>query len=126
ISVLGTVIRQVAEAVADIEEKVVRPATYQREPEVGTRPDTFMRSDTMPPVEPGPSIPVEMLRQALDERRLAFYIQPIVQLPQRRAVAYDLVPRLMMEDGDMATAADFMPRRGGLDLVARIEAAALV
>jgi cyclic-di-GMP phosphodiesterase TipF (flagellum assembly factor) len=126
ISVLGTVIRQVAEAVADIEEKVVRPASYQRETEIGTRPTPFRREEPAPAAELGPTIPVEMLRQALDERRLAFYIQPVVQLPHRRAVAYDLVPRLQMEDGDLASQADFMPRRGGLDLVARIEAAALV
>ncbi len=125
ISVLGTVIRQVAEAVAEIEEKTSRPAAYSHVADQVGRPTTISRVDAPLQPDPGPTIPLEMLRQALDEKRLAFHIQPIVKLPQRRAVAYDLVPRLMVEHGDLATPVEFMPRRGGLDLVARIEAAAL-
>lgn len=126
ISVLGTVIRQVAEAVSEMEEKAARQSnsSYAAAPK---GPGTYIaqvESAFVP--EPGPSIPLELLRQALDENRLVFHIQPVVRLPQRRAVAYDLVPRLMLEDGDLASAADFMPRRGGQDVVARIESAALV
>ncbi len=126
ISVLGTVIRQVAEAVAEIEEKVARPAPDLSVPGAESRTLTVSHMQAPPPVDSGPTIPLEMLRQALDENRLVFHIQPIVRLPHRRAVAYDLVPRLMLEDGDLAGAGDFMPKRGGQDLVARIEAAGLV
>jgi cyclic-di-GMP phosphodiesterase TipF (flagellum assembly factor) len=131
ISVLGTVIRQVAEAVAEVEDKVAKAASSRSSAE---RADARMISAPPPPPPPAavivpetePVIPLETLRQALDEHRLVHHLQPVVRLPQRRAVAYDLVPRLTLEDGDLAEAADFMPRRGGRDVVRLIEGTALV
>ena len=129
ISVLGTVIRQVAEAVAEVEDKVAKSASSRSSAE---RADARMIAAPPPPPaavivpETEPVIPLEMLRQALDEHRLIHHIQPVVRLPQRRAVAYDLVPRLMLEDGELADAADFMPRRGGKDVIRLIEGTALV
>ncbi|MGV8832447.1 MAG: EAL domain-containing protein [Devosia sp.] len=121
ISVLGTVIRQVAEAVAEIEDRVAKPQPAGRE---------RMISATPPPApvrETEPVIPVETLRQAMADNRLVYHIQPVVTLPQRRPQGYDLVPRLMLEDGDLADQDDFMPRRsgqdgrGGADLLRQIE-----
>ena len=60
------------------------------------------------------------------ENRLIYHIQPVVTLPQRRPQGYDLVPRLMLEDGDLADRADFMPRRGGDDVLRHIEGIGLV
>ena len=121
ISVLGTVIRQVAEAVAEIEERVARPAAAGR--------DRMIAAPAPPPSaarEPDPTIPLEMLRQAIAENRLIYHIQPVVTLPQRRPQGYDLVPRLMLEDGDLADRADFLPRRGGEDVLRQIEGTGLV
>lgn len=121
ISVLGTVIRQVAEAVADIEERTTKPKPAGR--------DRMITAAPPPPVmarEPEPVIPLEMLRQAVSENRLIYHIQPVVTLPQRRPQGYDLVPRLMLEDGDLADPADFMPRRGGEDVLRHIEGIGLV
>ncbi|UYN99491.1 MAG: EAL domain-containing protein [Devosia sp.] len=128
ISVLGTVIRQVAEAVAEMEDKAARNSAAPAAMSVprAVEPTALRPPPAAPAEEPGPAIPLEMLRQALEENRLVFHIQPIVRLPQRRPVAYELVPRLMLEDGELAGAVDFMPRRKGGDLVVRIEAAALV
>jgi cyclic-di-GMP phosphodiesterase, flagellum assembly factor TipF len=120
ISVLGTVIRQVAEAVAEIEDRVAKPATSGRDRMIAPPPPAT------PQREPDPTIPLEMLRQALAENRLIYHIQPVVTLPQRRPQGYDLVPRLMMEDGDLADRADFMPRRGGEDVLRQIEGTGLV
>lgn len=120
ISVLGTVIRQVAEAVSDIEDRVARPQAAGRDRMVAAvPPPAVMR-------EPEPVIPLEMLRQAVAENRLIYHIQPVVKLPQRRPQGYDLVPRLMLEDGDLADRADFMPRRGGEDVQRHIEGIGLV
>ena len=115
ISVLGTVIRQVAEAVADIEDRAkaqAQPAGRDRM--IAAAPPPVMR-------EPEPTIPLELLRQGIEENRLIYHIQPVVTLPQRRPQGYDLVPRLRMQDGDLADRADFMPRRGGEDLLRHIE-----
>lgn len=128
ISVLGTVIRQVAEAVAEVEDKVAK--TGKSRP-ASDRDDSRMIAAPVPPRAPivpetEPVIPLERLRQAIDDNRLIFHIQPIVRLPQRRAAGYDLVPRLMLENGELADAPDFMPRRGGKDTVRIIEGTALV
>lgn len=119
ISVLGTVIRQVAEAVAEMEDKVAkagqhRPAYAGSERVIASGHSAA--SQVIVTSEPEPIIPLEMLRQAVHDNRLTYHIQPIVRLPQRRAAGYDLVPRLLLEDGELADAPDFMPRRGGHDL----------
>lgn len=119
VSVLGTVVRQVAEAVAEQEE-----ARRQADIANGRRPEpkpAAVDEDSFPE----PVIPVELLREALAENRLVYHIEPVLALPQRRPFGYDLVPRLRLEDDELADAADFMPRRGHLDLIERIEALAL-
>ena len=129
ISVLGTVIRQVAEAVAEVEDKVAkagsaRPSTDRSDARLIAAPPPAPMPVIVPEIEP--VIPLEMLRQALDEHRLVHHMQPVVRLPQRRAVGYDLVPRLMLEDGEFADAPDFMPRRCGKDALRLIEGTGLV
>jgi cyclic-di-GMP phosphodiesterase TipF (flagellum assembly factor) len=121
ISVLGTVTRQLAEALAEFEEArraeggpVPRPVTAEPM-EAHDDDDLFTE----------PLIPEAELRAALDQNRLVFHIEPVVVLPSRRPIGYDLVPRLMQDAGGLADAPDFMPRRGGEDLVRRIEALAL-
>lgn len=124
ISVLGTVIRQVAEAVAEIEEKGTPPAAVPAG-------DRFMSDAPRPVAAPPrhgdiePIIPLEMVRQALGNQRLVYHIQPVARLPQRRPAGYDLVPRLMLEDGDVAEPVDFLPHHGGEDVLQRIDGTAL-
>lgn len=122
ISVLGTVIRQVAEAVADIEERAKKPQTFERGGRMISAPPIV----TPPPREPDPVIPLDALRQAVSENRLIYHVQPVVTLPQRRPHGYDLVPRLMLEDGDLADRAEFMPRKGGEDVLRHIEGIGLL
>lgn len=129
ISVLGTVIRQVAEAVAEIEEKGVTPSVAHSA-HAGDRFTSDAPRSVAPPRAPAedeiePIIPVEMLRQALKDQRLVYHIQPVARLPQRRPAGYDLVPRLMLEDGDLAEPVDFMPREGGEDVLQRIDGTTL-
>lgn len=123
ISVLGTVIRQVAEAVAEIEERTPKAKPAARERMIAAAPQS---TPFAPMREPEPVIPLETLRQAVSENRLIYHIQPVVTLPQRRPQGYDLVPRLMLENGDLADQADFMPRRGGEDVLRHIEGIGLV
>ncbi|MDB5622430.1 MAG: hypothetical protein JWR39_993, partial [Devosia sp.] len=89
ISVLGTVIRQVAEAVADLEERAARPVP---QPTPAPARAAAMPVQALPPQEA--TIPLETVRRALAEGRLIFHAQPIVTLPQRRPTGFDLVPRL--------------------------------
>lgn len=121
ISVLGTVTRQLAEALAEFEENQRKGIAAQPLAAAETAAEEPGDEDVLPE----PLVPEAELRAALDANRLVFHIEPIVQLPQRRPVGYDLVPRLMREDGSLADAVDFMPRRGGEDVIRRIESLAL-
>jgi cyclic-di-GMP phosphodiesterase, flagellum assembly factor TipF len=121
ISVLGTVTRQLAEALAEFEENQRKGTPSQPAAVAEPEPEEVEDEDVLPE----PLVPAAELRAALDANRLVFHIEPIVQLPQRRPVGYDLVPRLMREDGSLAEPIEFMPRRGGDDLIRRIEALAL-
>lgn len=121
ISVLGTVTRQLAEALAEFEENQRKLGAARPADEMAMPPEPEDDEDVLPE----PLVPEAELRAALDANRLIFHIEPVVMLPQRRPVGYDLVPRLMREDGSLADAVDFMPRRGGEDLVRRIESLAL-
>jgi cyclic-di-GMP phosphodiesterase TipF (flagellum assembly factor) len=66
-----------------------------------------------------------MVRQALGNQRLVYHIQPVARLPQRRPAGYDLIPRLLLEDGDMAEPVDFLPHHGGEDVLQRVDGTAL-
>jgi cyclic-di-GMP phosphodiesterase TipF (flagellum assembly factor) len=121
ISVLGTVIRQVAEAVADIEARN-RPALTGPD----HRPHGSVLVTPAPAHDPEPSIPLDALRQALGENRLVYHVQPVVTLPQRRPHGYDLVPRLMLENGGLIDRPEFMPRKGGSDVLCHIEGIGLM
>ncbi len=154
ISVLGTVLRQVAEAVSDIEERAKLPPQPQPQPQpvvaapvvtVVPTPAPMLDSAPIPDpvleiVEPPappppppppprivqPIIPLETVRQALAENRLIYHVQPVITLPQRRPHGYDLVPRLMLENGELANRADFMPRQGGEEVLRHIEGLGLL
>lgn len=119
ISVLGTVIRQVAEAVSDLEAG-----------HADARPDPRSAPQPVRAAEPAaprrPVIPPDQVRRALDADGLIHHMLPMVTLPQRKTHGYDLVPRLLLEDGALADAEDFVPERGSDDaLRARIFEAGL-
>jgi cyclic-di-GMP phosphodiesterase TipF (flagellum assembly factor) len=116
LKILGNVVQHVTETVADLEEHR-RYSDEDKTKPVPVEPD--------PDILPEPIIPLELLRQAVEDHRLVFHIEPIVTLPQRRPFGYDLVPRLTMEDGSFADRPDFMPRHGGEEVLARLEADAI-
>ena len=128
VTVLGTVVRPLAESLADIEERhrneLSASPVKEKSDGVDDMADKASVAGEKAPAEP--VIPLEMLRQALGEDRIIHYIEPIITLPQRRIHGYDLVPRLILEDGELAEAEDFMPVSGGHSLIAEIEALALV
>jgi cyclic-di-GMP phosphodiesterase TipF (flagellum assembly factor) len=111
LAVLGAVVKQVTEAVSEFEEQ--RRLVSAPERKLAPEPD--------PDVMPEPFIPLELLRQAVEDHRIVFHIEPIVSLPQRRPFGYDLMPRLVLEEGDFADRVDFMPRHGGEEVVAKLE-----
>lgn len=120
ISVLGTVVRQVAEAVADIEQEQDAARDNRRGPMV-----LSATAREVPEALPEPEIDVSAVERAIDDGKVLFHIDPIFTLPQRRVHGYDLTPRLRLEGGELATASEFMPVRGGESVVRRIETRAV-
>lgn len=114
VSVLGTVVRQVAEALAEFEERFAAASSARPPDEEAPDPDTF----------PEPVVPLEDVRRALEQGRIVCHLQPIARLPHRKPYGYRLVPMLRLEDGTLAEPPEFMPRRAGTDVVRRIEAMA--
>lgn len=108
-SVLGTVVRQVAEAVSELE--AAQP------PSVATESDQPRNDIRMP------SVSIETVRRAIDAGQLLVHAQPIVTLPQRKLHAYDLVPRLWVESGKLVSPPEYMPipNAEGRVVIRRIE-----
>jgi cyclic-di-GMP phosphodiesterase TipF (flagellum assembly factor) len=133
ISVLGTVVRQVAEAVA--EQETARRRDRQEAP-AAPRAATPAAPPPAVPSEPalaavarGPEPPAAgaqdetapsgaELAQAIEDGRLVVHLKPIVALPLRRPQAFELVPRLAMPDGGFM-ALDGLPPAAGVAAVRR-------
>nr|WP_255714107.1 EAL domain-containing protein [Pelagibacterium xiamenense] len=111
-SVLGTVVRQVAEAVSELEAAQAAAPGPTSEP---------AREDRRPP--PRPTVPLAVVEAALDNDRLVHHVHPILTLPQRRLHAYELYPRLSLEGGRLADPPEYMPVgiAGGATVIRRIE-----
>lgn len=122
VSVLGTVVRQLAETVSDLEDS--QGHVGGRTPVAAVEAPSEEDAEEKDELEP--VIPIELLRQAIDEGRLLYYVQPIVTLPGRRVHGYDIIPHLLMEDGEVAGPEDFMPRNGHGDVVRMIESRAMI
>ncbi|SDG40930.1 EAL domain-containing protein [Pelagibacterium luteolum] len=98
-SVLGTVVRQVAEAVSELETAQQSGTIYQ---------PTRVATPSSPETRRSPTIPLADVRRALDEGRLVHNVQPVLTLPQRKLHANDLIPRLDI-DGRLADPPEYMP-----------------
>lgn len=121
ISVLGTVVRQVAETVAEMEAGRMAAKAPQPARAEPLRSEVPAPSPEEADLLPEPLIPLPQLLAALERNRLVFHIEPVIQLPSRRIAHHDLVPRLTLEDGSIAERADFAPQRGGEDVLRRLD-----
>jgi cyclic-di-GMP phosphodiesterase, flagellum assembly factor TipF len=62
-----------------------------------------------------------VIRSAIDANRIDLYLQPIVTLPQRKVRYYEALSRLRGENGEVLTAADFVPLAQQAGLMAKID-----
>jgi len=109
-SVLGTVVRQVAEAVAQVEEtqeKITQNTPIKKRNIV----DENLKK----------LVSISDVKKALREKRVSFYAQPIVNLPQRNVVAYDLTCKMKKANEEIIDAKDFIPVSGNVAIVREIE-----
>ncbi len=130
ISVLGTVVRELAEAVAEVEElqatqAMAAPAASAPEP----KQETVYNVSPLKPSDRGQNnaeteqsdLPISILQDALVEGRVRQYLQPIVTLPNRRTLGYDLVPKVSQIDGKLLDAHEFLPNSDRTGTVSELE-----
>lgn len=131
ISVLGTVIRELAEAVAEVEElqatQAMAPPPPAPEPEPAQ--ETAYNVSPLKAANRGQAnaetdendLPISILQDALAEGRVRQYLQPIVTLPNRRTLGYDLVPKIAQAGGKFLSAHEFLPNSDRTGTISELE-----
>ncbi|MCE1234893.1 MAG: EAL domain-containing protein [Hyphomicrobiales bacterium] len=122
IEVIGTLTRQVIEAVADLEVQFAEA----REAAIiggGAKAAPVTPQATPRPARSGPRSPLvperfadldedqflALVRRAIDADRIDVHLQPIVGLPQRKIRYYESLSRLRGDDGETIHPSDYIP-----------------
>jgi cyclic-di-GMP phosphodiesterase TipF (flagellum assembly factor) len=125
VDALGSLVRQFAETLASHDAALAQlprqglaaPAApvARAAPAPVAPPKAMQTAQGKPLFDPdGPlgGMPVEdataLVRRALADGRLEVHLQPIVSLPQRKAVFYEVLTRLRLSDGSLLMPADFL------------------
>lgn len=124
VEVLGTIIKQVAETMADFEKRLVQkewraeedrtklaaqaaPANWDRSQDRTVEEqdqDVFeAQADTYDPKL------LEKVRKSIEASRVDLYLQPMVTLPQRKTRYYEALTRLRVDDGEVMLPTDYLP-----------------
>ncbi|MCF6343593.1 MAG: EAL domain-containing protein [Devosiaceae bacterium] len=111
VSVLGSVVRQVAEAVAQLEEAQAKADNAS--------PSLSVKQEIKNIIDP--IVPIKDVKKALDDGRVIIHASEIIGLPKRQVQAYDLIPHMQLENGQMKKAADFIPQTGSENMVRKID-----
>jgi cyclic-di-GMP phosphodiesterase TipF (flagellum assembly factor) len=114
VDVLGTLVKHLAESVAEVDQRVDAMAG--------------VTADALPAVNGAavatPAIAaeaVERVRAAIDGGRIEIHLQPIVTLPQRRTRFYEALTRLRDENGTLIMPAEYLPIAGREGLMPKID-----
>lgn len=115
--VIGALVRQVVETVADLEIKVhAAPAPAPRpapEPARPAAPAKAAAADegVLPKrfAHLGEDGFLELVKRSIEANRIDIHLQPIVVLPQRRIRYYEALTRLRTEDGETIYPSDYIP-----------------
>lgn len=97
--------------------KSPRPDARQDGQDTAALPKPKPEAARVPPVRPSPSPDIRLsgdallkaTTAALRENRMDLFLQPVVRLPQRRAVFHECLTRLRDEHGHMITPDQYMP-----------------
>jgi len=135
---LGTMVRQLAETLADHEQKLAEIAQVDADRAVidpwppvpvAAAPAPAPAEPARPPAPPAPAAaPMTVaeamaatLHSAIDANRVDLYLQPMVTLPQRKVRYYEALSRLRSDKGDVVLATDFLTSADAHGLMPRID-----
>jgi cyclic-di-GMP phosphodiesterase TipF (flagellum assembly factor) len=115
VEVLGTLVKHLAESVADVDQRVDAIA--------GARGSAVQATSGAVSQAKGaiPAEAVERVRAAVDQGRIEIHLQPIVTLPQRRTRFYEALTRLRDGSGGLIMPAEFLPIAEGEGLMPKID-----
>src|SRR5262245_22298143 len=134
---LGTMVRQLAETLAEHERKLTELELAELE-RVEITPARFKPVAPPAPAPPAETAPVAAaappapkanpadamaatIRSAIDANRVDLYLQPMVTLPQRKIRYYEALSRLRSDKGDVVLATDFLAAADAHGLMSRID-----
>jgi cyclic-di-GMP phosphodiesterase TipF (flagellum assembly factor) len=115
VDVLGTLVKHLAESVAEVDQRVdaMAGATADALPAInGTA------AATAPAIA---AEAAERVRAAIEAGRIEIHLQPIVTLPQRRTRFYEALTRLRDENGTLIMPAEYLPIAGREGLMPKID-----
>jgi cyclic-di-GMP phosphodiesterase TipF (flagellum assembly factor) len=128
---LGSLIKQIAETVAVHEAALAGRGGASEAAEARPAAGVAAAEDPLPLGRPdGTHAPapegaaadrLPLIREAVEASRIDLYLQPIVTLPQRKVRFYEAMSRLRGEDGEVLTAADFLPQAEAAGLLPQID-----
>lgn len=144
VEVIGTLTRQVIEAVADLEVQFTETRSalirgdVRQEPRrgLGERPSALSTGRAAPAVR-SELVPerfadldedgfLAYVRRAIDADRIDLHLQPIVSLPQRKVRFYEALTRLRGDDGAVIHPSDYIPIAEARGLMASIDEQILI
>ncbi|MFO1184350.1 MAG: EAL domain-containing protein [Bauldia sp.] len=132
VELLSALVRDLAESVAAVEQKVtgvapppvkLPPATPLAE-RVQERAAARAAEPSTAAAPPAKTLKPEFLQEvqaAVDGSRVEIHLQPVVTLPQRRPRYYEALARLRNSDGGLIAPSDFIPAAESLQLMPRID-----
>ena len=118
VEVVGALIRQVVETVADLEAQITGvPAPAVRSSLVATpgatapMPASAMAGGGLPKrfAQLGEKGFLDLVRSSIEANRIDVHLQPIVTLPQRKIRYYEALTRLRTADGETIYPSDYIP-----------------
>lgn len=134
---LGTLVKELAEAVASHENALVglasaaapAPAAPVAVPESAETADRAELGEPTQAVQPptgrfrgkDPAEIAALVTRAVEANRVDLYLQPIVTLPQRKVRYYEAMSRLRDEDGELVLPADFLSHAEAAGLMPAID-----
>jgi cyclic-di-GMP phosphodiesterase TipF (flagellum assembly factor) len=133
VEVLGHLMKQIAETVAEVEtrfdrrlDEIAAKAETPRlaPPETARVPAPQQAPALAPPRAETPRIPSAFEREveaAIRAERIEIHLQPVVTLPQRKVRYYEVLTRLRGGDGRLIPAAEFISAAESRRMIARLD-----
>ena len=129
IAELGSLVRQVADTVADHAAALLRQggAPAAAEPDAAPATDAALTPTESDEVGArrfrnlSRERVLELIGRAAESNRIDLYLQPVVTLPQRKVRYYEALSRLRTEEGDVVAAADFIDSAESAGLMPKID-----